>query len=288
MDDLPPPIQLTPNSPTIPEPPDSKTVNNFKKAFIWICKIKWGRVSAYIVGFVGVVGILYSLPPTRNFIEKNFPNSSPVFGREVSMQGILKGSSTGLYTLVLPDQQAYTLHFKPSASLANMKKLNEVVVKGRLGWTAFVIEDAEVFPLNFVISDESNTSSPNSLNTLNSPIPANALNTPKIPDLYPKMKWETSQKRVLIFTSGKRKIEQEGNYLESSQLTSFPQDFINYYIEGLKSAGFKETLNSISPEGITTTYAKDDSFLTFGIKNIYKGSGASKQLIGYVAYLEHN
>lgn len=93
---------------------------------------------------------------------------------------------------------------------------------------------------------------------------------------------------MLIFTSGKRKIEQEGVYLESSQLSAFPQDFINYYIQQFKDKGFKQTLNSINPEGITITYAKDDLFLTFGTKNIYKGSEDQKQLAGYKAFIEHN
>ena len=85
---------------------------------------------------------------------------------------------------------------------------------------------------------------------------------------------------MLIFTSGKRKIEQEGVYLESSQITNFPQDFINYYLTQLKDKGFKETLNSINPDGITITYATGDLFLTFGTKNVYKGSGDKKQLTG--------
>ena len=71
-------------------------------------------------------------------------------------------------------------------------------------------------------------------------------------------------------------------------MIAFPQEFINYYLEKLKAQGFKETLNSISPEGIAITYAKDDLFLTFGVKNIYQGKADSKKLVGYIAYLEHN
>lgn len=34
----------------------------------------------------------------------------------------------------LVDGQVYTLNFKPAANLNNLKKLNEVVVKGNLTW----------------------------------------------------------------------------------------------------------------------------------------------------------
>lgn len=292
MEDLPPPIKVTPDFQNAPEPTGiiPKRPNFLKKAFNFIVKIKWKGVSVYIIGFVGVVSIVYNLPVARNLIEKNFPNSSPVFGREVSMQGVLKTSSTGLYILVLPDQQAYSLHFKPSVSLTNLKKLNEVVVKGRLGWTAYVIEDAEIYPLNFTIPDESDSSLKSQISFISqiSPDISDSPDTSETPAIYPGLSWETTQKRLLIFTSGKRKIEQEGVYLESVQVSVFPQDFINYYIEGLKEAGFKETLNSINPEGIVITYAKDDLFLTFGIKNIYKGSAEKKQLLGYKAFVEHN
>ena len=291
-----PPNFPDPPNPSVPSIPSAtpKMESNFKKTLKFIVKIKWARVTVYIVGFIGVVNIIISLPVTRNWLEKNFPNSSPVFSREVSMQGILKSSSTGLYTLVLPDQQAYTLHFKPSSSLTNLKKLNEVVVKGRLGWTPFVIEDAEIFPLNFTTDntlDSSSKTTPapqTSLNLSNPPVSPDPSNPAQLPDLYPLLSWETTQKRTLIFTSGKRKIEQEGIYLESSQNSSFPQDFINYYLTEFKNRGFKETLNSIDPEGITITYSEDNLFLTFGIKNIYKGSGDQKQLAGYKAFIEHN
>lgn len=80
----------------------------------------------------------------------------------------------------------------------------------------------------------------------------------------------------------------EGYHLESSQQTAFPQDFINYYIQDLKDKGFKETLNSIDPDGITVTYSKDDIFLTFGVKNIYAGKGDEKKVASYKAFIEHN
>lgn len=281
MDDLPPPIKITSTPPSIPT---GTKHDFFKKACNFIIKIKWTRVITYLTGAATFIYLIINYPAFQNFINHYFPNSSPVFARPVSYQGLLRSSNTGKYTLVLPSQEAYTLHFKPSTSLTSLKKLDEVVVKGNLTWEPYVIANAEVYPLNFTIP----ASQDQVLEPVISQISLDSPNSPNLPNLYPSLQWETTQKKVLIFTSGKRKIEQEGIYLESVQVSAFPQEFINYYIEGLKAAGFKETLNSINPEGITITYAKDDSFLTFGIKNIYKGSGNAKQLSGYKAFIEHN
>lgn len=284
MDDLPPPVQLTPDVPSPAGPANFSNPSFIKKAFKFIIKIKWTKVSLYIISFIGVVNLVINIPAVKNVIEANFPHSSPVFAREVIMQGVLKNSSLGLHTIVLPNQDTYTLHFKPSVSLTNLKKVNEALVKGKLTWTPFVIEEAEIYPLNFT-TDDSNLSTPT---TSIFQTDANSSTPSSLPDLYSGLKWETSQKKVLIFTSGKRKIEQEGVYLESAQVSAFPQDFINYYLEKLKNQGFKETLNSINPDGITVTYSSGDLFLTFGVKNVYKGSSDNKQLTGYKAYLEHN
>lgn len=111
---------------------------------------------------------------------------------------------------------------------------------------------------------------------------------PDLPKLYSSLTWEVTQSKTLLFTSGKRRIEQEGVYLESSQVTEFPQDFVDYYTNQLTNLGFKQTLNSQEPTGTTITFAKDDLFLTFGVKNIYSGSGENKKLVGYKAFIEHN
>ena len=110
----------------------------------------------------------------------------------------------------------------------------------------------------------------------------------KLPQLFTGLKWESSQKKILLFTSGKRRIEVEGFHLESSQQSAFPQEFINYYIADLKDKGFKETLNSIDPDGITVTYSNNEIFMTFGVKNIYTGKGDVKKISGYKAFIEHN
>jgi len=162
----------------------------------------------------------------------------------------------------------------------------QVTVKGNLTKEANVVEVSEI-----ISQDIFPQTSPTSLNTLtipNSSNPSTPSNPSGLPALYSGLEWVTTQKRVLIFTSGKRKIEQEGVYLESAQVSAFPQDFINYYLGEFKDRGFKETLNSINPEGITITYAKDDLFLTFGTKNIYSGKGDKKQIVGYKAFIEHN
>ncbi len=123
---------------------------------------------------------------------------------------------------------------------------------------------------------------PQPLNTPNPP------NSPNLPKLYSKLTWEVTQSKTLLFTSGKRRIEQEGVYLESSQVADYPQDFIDYYANQLTNLGFQQTFNSKDPNGATTTYAKDDLFLTFGVKNVYSGAGENRKIVSYKAFTEHN
>lgn len=291
MDDLPPPTKVTLNSPNSPSDNDplfeAKINNPFKKFFDWFkslikneginIKIKPLTAIGIAIALTGSGGIIGGI------IVYFFPHNSPILHREVIYQGELRKTEKSFF-LTLPNSDLYTL--KPKLSMGvNFQNLpdGQVVVKGNLTPENFVIEVAEIIPLDS--PPQTVPISPISL------IPSNTSNTGvdlELPKPYPNLKWETTQKRVLIFTSGKRKIEQEGIYLASAQITAFPQDFINYYIEGLKSQGFKETLNAINPEGIKITYAKDDLFLTFGIKNVYKGTGNNKQIAGFVAYLEHN
>lgn len=180
---------------------------------------------------------------------------------------MIQTSSSKQYYLKSNDSTLWKLN--STVNLAGYVN-NQVTVKGNLTKEKLVIEVSEVIPLEII--------SPNIPNTPNV----------ELPQLYPGLKWESSQKKILLFTSGKRRIEVEGFHLESSEQTAFPQDFINYYIQDLKSKDFKETLNSIGPDGVTVTYSKGDIFLTFGVKNMYVGSGEKKQLIGYKAFIEHN
>lgn len=194
---------------------------------------------------------------------------------------MIQKSDSGKYYLKVADNLWTLKAVKSNVNLANY--LNEQVqILGNLTKEANLVEVSEIIPLN-----------PQTVPAPVVSIPPNLSNPPALsgtglPELYSALEWPTAQKRTLIFTSGKRKIEQEGVYLESAQLNVFPQDFINYYIQEFKARQFKETLNSISPEGVTITYAKDNLFLTFGTKNIYKGSGDQKQLVGYKAFVEHN
>lgn len=255
--------------------------NIFKKIWRYMTKLSIKKILA-ILAFSSLT---VSNPFFQNLVAYYFPNSSPVLGRTISYQGILKSSQSGIYSLVLPDQQTYTIHFKPTTSLTNLKKLNEVVVKGNLTWTPYVIENAEVYPLNLSAGDFSPVPDESQVSRTPNPVPSG---TEPLPSLFSNLKWEVAQTKVLTFTSGKRRIEQEGVYLESSIVTDYPQDFMSYYSSQLANLGFKQTLNSFEPNGTTITYSKDDLFLTFGVKNVYQGSGDSKKLVGYKAFIEHN
>lgn len=211
-----------------------------------------------------------------------FPHNSPVFHREVVYQGSLQKTDKGFF-LTLPNSDLYTLRPKAKSSI-NFQSLQDgpALVKGNLTVEKFVIDVTEVIPLGTISSSDT-------------PIPQTsltALDTPnssaELPELYSSINWETTQTKVLTFTSGKRRIEQEGVYLESAKLDVFPYDFINYYITQLKGRGFKQTLNKIDPDGITTSFEKTGIFLTFGVKNVYSGSGDNKKITGYKAFIEHN
>lgn len=297
MDNLPPPVKLTPDS-SLPvqasrddDPLFEAKINNpFSRFFNWLKRLIKNQAITIKIPPLTVIGAAVVLTGGGGIIGGAivyfFPYSSPILHREVMYQGNLQKTEKGFF-LTLPNSDLYTLKPKTSTSINYQNLQNgQALVKGNLTPEKFVIEVSEIIPLSSSASTAPTLpavqTSPISLISPISP------NPPDTPNLYSGLQWETTQNRVLIFTSGKRKIEQAGVYLESVQVVSFPQDFINYYIEGLKAAGFKETLNSINPEGITITYAKDDLFLTFGIKNIYKGSADKKQLSGYKAFIEHN
>lgn len=289
---LPPPIQVTQGSSGSDSSKDDdslvefKVKNPFFKFFEWIKNfIKRNQnitIKIPIIGiFIALFGAGYSIG-FNNAVSKFFPDSSPLLHRAISAEGIIqKGSSNKFY--LKSGSNIWTLKLTVSAINLQDYLNEEVTVKGNLTKEKFVIEVSEIIPLD---TQKAVVSLPVPTPDLTEPPPASS--SVGLPQIYSNLDWQTTQKRTLIFTSGKRKIEQEGVYLESSQMNIFPQDFINYYIGELKNAGFKETLNSINPEGITITYAKDELFLTFGTKNVYSGSGDKKQLVGYKAYIEHN
>lgn len=216
-----------------------------------------------------------------------FPNSSPILHRQVVYPGVVQKGEAGQYYLMSYDSTLWKL--KPKINNIKLSDLvdKRVVVTGNLTSESHLIEVSEV------IVSETNPQpiTPASQNSPNSP---NTPNLPNIPDqnllpkLYSGITWETNQKKILTFTSGRRRIEQEGVYLESARVLNLPQDFINYYTNQLTNLGFKQTLNSKDPDGTIITYSKDELFLTFGIKNIFSGTGDNKKIMGYRAYIEHN
>ena len=302
MDNLPPPIQVTQGDSSGGNDPkdddsliDIKVKNPFQKFFDWIRSfIKKNQNITIKIPIIGVLIALSSfgagLGSGYNWgfnaaLSKLFPNSSPFFHRAISLEGVIQKSSSIKYYLK-SENNLWTLKPKPpvTPTILDSSVNKQVQVLGNLTKEVNVVEVSEIILLDTPL--ESSASPATSITS--PPYPSNTPSGIGLPGLYSALDWQTTQKRVLIFTSGKRKIEQEGIYSESAQINSFPQDFINYYIQELKNKGFKETLNSINPEGITITYAKDDLFLTFGTKNVYSGSGDKKQLAGYTAFIEHN
>lgn len=304
---LPPPIQVIQGGGGGNGPKDDSLIkggfeikNPLANFFNWIKKQSNITIKIPIVGIIVALSSLSTGVAAYNWgfnnaISQLFPDSSPIFHRAISVEGIIQKSSTAQYYLK-SEGNLWTLKPKspitPTTLNNSLNKL--VVVKGNLTKEKLVIEVSEIIQLDTLSeSPTAQTSlttptSPNPPNLLSSPNPSFPSSPSDLPVLYSGLKWETTQKKLLLFTSGKRRIEQEGLYFESVLVSQFPQDFINYYLQELKGRVFKETLNSINPDGITITYAKDDLFLTFGIKNIYQGSGDKKQLAGYKAYIEHN
>lgn len=305
MDDkLPPPIQIIQGSSSGgskggDDPLFEAKINNpFSKFFNWIKDFlkKQSNITIKIpvIGVImGLSGLGIGMGTGYNLgfnaaLAKLFPNSSPIFHRAVSLEGIIQKSASAKFYLKTEDN-LWTIKPKSPITPAIIENSVEKQVKvlGNLTKEANAVEVSEIIPLD--------SSSQTSLTPLTTPTSLTGPNPPntsdadiKLPELFSGLEWISTQKKVLVFTSGKRRMDVEGFHIESSQMSNFPQDFINYYITELKNRGFKETLNSINPEGITVTYSKDDLFLTFGVKNIYQGKADKKQLVGYIAYLEHN
>ncbi len=240
-------------------------------------------VLALIVIMVGVGGFGVGFKSGLNYaVGKLFPNFSPILHRSITAQGIIQKSTKGYYLQANDkDKTLWTLQAVSSnVKLADFDGM-KVEVKGNMTPTPYLIEVSEV------VSFES--PSPTPLTTPTSqPISNPAPSGVGLPKLYSGLTWEITQSKTLLFTSGKRRIEQEGIYLESSQVTDFPQAFLDYYTNELTNLGFKQSLNSSEPTGTTITFAKDDLFLTLLVKNIYSGSGDNKKIVGYKAFIEHN
>lgn len=216
---------------------------------------------------------------------KLFPNFSPILHRSISAQGTIQKSSKG-YFLQANDKAKSLWILKPASDNLNLSDFVDlrVQIKGNLTPTPNLIEVAEVISFD-TKADTKPTPTPTSQPT---PTISNTSTNPNLPALYSNLTWETPKNKVLTFTSGTRKIEQEVIYIESSQVDTYPQDFISYYTQQLSNSGFKQTLNSSEPTTTSITYSKANLFLTFGVKNIYSGTGDSKKITGYRAFIEHN
>lgn len=245
-------------------------------------------VLALIVVMVGVGGFGVGFKSGLNYaVGKLFPNFSPILHRSITAQGIIQKSSSGYY-LQANDKDKTLWTLQPKSKNINLADFQDqkVEVKGNMTPTPNLIEVSEV--TSFDIKPTPVPTTPSSQNTPNTPNSPNLSNSSALPALYSGLTWEITQSKTLLFTSGKRRIEQEGVYMESALVPDLPQAFIDYYTQNLQNLGFKQTLNSAEPAGITITYAKEDLFLTFGVKIIYSGSGDNKKLTGYKAFIEHN
>lgn len=246
-------------------------------------KIKPFATLALIGAFSAVFGLGYGFG-LNSAAKALFPNSSPLLKRAITVEGTIQKSSSGKYYLSA-NNTLWTLN---ALSPVSEKSLNSLVgkdasIKGNLTAEKNLINVSEVISLDAPEPAVSQAEPP--------PVPAtpsSPASSVSLPGLYANIQWEKNEKKVLLFTSGKRRIEQEGIYLESVLVKEYPQEFINYYINELSGLGFKQTLNSTDTNGTTITYAKDNAFFTFGIKYSYSGSGEKKNLTGYKAFLEHN
>lgn len=300
MEDLPPPTKISAQDKPGDEPlikQEFRINNPFSSFFNWIKRkinsegitikpLTAIGIAAVIAGGSGGAGFGAGFSSGFNMAAaKFFPDSSPILHRAISLEGTIQKSSQAKYYLKSGDNSLWTL--KPLNPAINLADYTEKVVKvaGNLTKEKLVIEVSEIIPLENRSSET--TLAPPTLIQVQAAEEKPSVEA-ALPELFSGLEWEKTQKKVLIFTSGKRKIEQEGIYLESAPIVSFPQEFINYYIQKLQEGKFKETLNSIDPDGITITYTRDDLFLTFGTKNIYSGQGEKKKLTGYRAFIEHN
>ncbi|MDD5147176.1 MAG: hypothetical protein PHV63_01325 [Candidatus Daviesbacteria bacterium] len=242
-------------------------------------------VLALIVIMVGIGGFGVGFKSGLNYaVGKLFPNFSPILHRSITAQGTIQKSTKGYYLQANDKNKTmWTLIPKSqNVNLANFENM-KVEVKGNMTPTPNLIEVSEV-----VSFETKPTPTPTLPVAPNPSSPSTPSNPSILPALFSGLTWELTQSKTLLFTSGKRRIEQEGVYLESSQLETIPQDFIDYYTRELTNSGFKQTFNSSDPNGTTITYAKDELYLTFGVKNIYSSSGDNKKLVGYKAFIEHN
>ena len=195
MDDLPPPIKITPNSPDTPDASDDDSIvdikvkNPFAKFFDWIksflrrnqnitIKIPIIGVFIAISSFGAGVGSGYNWG-FNNAFSKFFPDSSPVFHRAISVDGLIQKSTSNKYYLRSADNYTWTL--KPANSAVSIADYvgKEVTIKGNLTKEKSVIEVSEIIA-TAPQGEALESAAPQIF--LNSP---NSQNPPDIPDFFP-------------------------------------------------------------------------------------------------------
>lgn len=77
-----------------------------------------------------------------------FPNSSPIFRRQVSYQGTIQKNQIGGYFLILPDSSLWKL--KPKFTSINLEELvgKQAMIQGNLTREPNLIEVSQVIPLS--------------------------------------------------------------------------------------------------------------------------------------------
>lgn len=171
-------------------------------------------------------------------------------------------SSGEKFILVTTSSQAYILKNDSPQNLSQLKDQN-VLVTGKLNNKTNIIEVSEIASLNTTPSPQP------TLQPIPTLIPTTH-DTIIIPNVYTGFIWETNQKKTILFTSGKKRINVEGTRLESITLKEYPTEFMNYYAQQLTANSWKQTLNSTSPDENIISFERDGSYLTAGIEILTK------------------
>lgn len=81
-----------------------------------------------------------------------FPNSSPIFKRQVSYQGTIQKNQIGGYFLILPDSSLWKL--KPKFTNINLEEMvgKQAIIQGNLTREPNLIEVSQVIPLSPLIT----------------------------------------------------------------------------------------------------------------------------------------
>ena len=183
-DNLPPPIKMTPNLPNIPNSPnnddpifEAKINNPFSKFFEWIKSfIKRNQNITIKIPIIGIFVALssFSLGVGSGYnwgfntaFSKLFPNSSPVFHRAISVEGVMLKSALNKYYLKT-ESNLWILKSKPPITSTTLSSLanQQVKILGNLTKEVNVIEVSEVIPQGTSLESSISLTTPNIPNIL--------------------------------------------------------------------------------------------------------------------------